>query len=49
MYLTSARRLSEVMGDPGFYAEAKRAAEVAEEGAGLLPDDPKRGRKSDER
>lgn len=31
MYLTSARRLSEIMGDPEFYAEAKRAAEAVKE------------------
>ena len=49
MYLTSARRLSEVMEDPRFYADAKRAAEVATEGVGPLSDAPRRGRKPDER
>jgi hypothetical protein len=28
MYLASARRLAEVNGDPGFYAEARRAAKA---------------------
>ncbi len=35
MYLTSARRLAEALKTPRFYAEAKRAVEVArKEGAG---------------
>lgn len=29
MYLTSARRLAEIMDDPRFYTQAKRAAEIA--------------------
>ena len=29
MYLTSARKLAEIMDDPRFYAEAKQAAKVA--------------------
>lgn len=49
MYLTSARRLSEIMEDPRFYADAKRAAEVAEEEVWPPSDAPKKVRRPHER